>query len=449
MEFLQDAMIKLYRDNVIGNGCTIETYNGERPLIYADWAATGRLYRTIEDKIINEVGQYYGNTHSVDSYVGRYINSTYERARRVLLRECGATEKYELLTGGAGATFALHRFQEILAVDKFGKVVVFISSFEHNTNYLTWLALGAEVVIVNADVNGNMNLNYLEESIKNYVDYDVIIGSFTACSNVTGIVTNYKEAIKVVRQYNGIGIVDYSAFAPHTTLDFSNEAIDAAYWGTHKFLGGPGGPGVLLYKKSLYQRESPSIPSGGTALWTDPKQRVIYHDEIYKREDPGTPAILQTIKAMMVHQLVNEMGAELIHLRESHFVNYLIKALVMNPCVHVFASSNLNRMPIISFVIDGLEYSTVTKALSDFYGIQARGGCSCAGIYAHELLSIDDCSSHEIFFQIKEGNHSKKPGWVRISFHAVMNREEITYIANSINEIAEHKVFFRNHYYEL
>ncbi|MCL1990491.1 MAG: aminotransferase class V-fold PLP-dependent enzyme [Defluviitaleaceae bacterium] len=446
MKYLQDKMIKPYRKSIIGINNVIQTHNGEKKLIYADWAASGRLYRTIEEKIINEIGSFYGNTHSNDSYIGRYINSVYEQARATVLDACKATEKYELLTGGSGATFALHRFQEIMSVDKVSQSVVFISSFEHNTNYLTWVALGAEVVIVDTDVNGVIDLNILEEALKKYVTYDLIIGSFTACSNVTGIVTNYVEAVRIIKKYNGIVVVDYSAMAPHASLDFSNGDIDAAFWGIHKFLGGPSGPGVLLFKPELYKCETPTIPAGGTVLWADPKQRFVFFDEISKREDPGTPAILQTVRAGLAHQLIDEIGSELMHLRESYFTNYLIDALTANSRIRVFAPKNLNRMPIISFVVNGLSYSIVTKALSDFYGIQARGGCSCAAIYAHELLKIDDHSSYDIHNQVKDGIYGNKPGWVRISLHATMTQKEVKYIADAINEIATNQNFFFNKY---
>jgi len=446
MRYLDDEIIKPYRENIIGINCTIQTYNGEKPLIYADWAASGRLYRSIEEKICNEVGPFYGNTHSSDSYIGRYINSTYEFARKTLLQECKALGEYELLTGGTGATFALHRFQEILSIDKMKKVVVFITNCEHNTNYLTWIVLGAEVVILKTDEVGAVDLAHLEKELENYLAYDLIIGSFSACSNVTGITTNYVEATKIIKQYGGITVVDYSAIAPHMPLDFSSGVVDAAYWGVHKFLGGPGGPGVLLFKPHLYKRKVPTIPAGGTVLWTDPKQRAVFFDEIGKREDPGTPAILQTVKAAMAHQLISEMGLELMYSRESYFVKYLINELASNPNIYVFHANNMNRMPIVSFAINGLAYAVVAKALSDFYAIQSRAGCSCAGVYAHDLLDIDSHRSNEIYSQIRIGNYENKPGWTRISLHATMKSEEIKYIAVAINEIASNKDYFEKHY---
>jgi len=446
MNFLNDEVVKSYRDNTIGNGCVIKTFNGEKPLIYADWAASGRLYRPIEERICNEIGKFYGNTHSDDSYIGKYINSVYESARKTILYECKASEEYELLTGGANATFSLHRFQEILSIDKVNKVVVFISGYEHNSNYLTWISLGAEVIIIRPDKNGDIDLDFLDNTLKEYGAYDLIIGSFTACSNVTGITTNYIEAIKVIKRHSGIGIVDFSAIVSHKSLDFTDGVVDAAYWGSHKLLGGPGGAGVLVFKKELYRRKTPTIPSGGTVLWADPKKRALYYDEIYKREDPGTPAILQTVRAEMAHRLISEMGSELMHFREAYFMKYLINTLSANPHIHVFALNNKNRMPIISFTVDDITYDAVTKSLSDFYGIQSRGGCSCAAVYAHELLNISEHYSNILHNQIKKGNCHNKPGWVRISLHATMKKEEIEYISNAINEIADNRGYFSNQY---
>ena len=410
MDYMQDKFVDAYRKNVVGCDRKIYTRDGEKTLVYADWAASGRLYRPIEEKICDEVGPFYGNTHSIDSHIGRHINSVYEQARATILNACNAVEKYELIIGGSGATFALHRFQEIMSISTIDKVVVFISRYEHNTNYLTWISLRAEVVILDSDINGNMNLNFLEEQLKKYVVYDLIIGSFTACSNVTGIMTNYIEAAKIVKEYNGIGIVDYSTLAPHTVLDFSDGVIDAAYWGIHKFLGGPSGPGILLFKTELYKREIPTIPSGGTVLWADPAQRVVFFDEISKREDPGTPAILQTVRASLAHLLISEIGGDFIYLRELHFSKYLINALMNTESIHVFLANHLNRKPIVSFIIDGLSHNIVTQILSDFYGIQARSGCSCATIYAHELLNINDDYSNTIYQQMKSGNYKNKPG---------------------------------------
>ena len=446
LEFLNDREIESYLKNVIGNKHFFSTELGRKRMIYADWAASGRLYRPIEEKICNEIGPLYGNTHSSDSYIGRYINSSYEMARKELMNLCNATKGYELLLGGSGATYALHRFQEIMAIKEIKNVLVFISSHEHNSNYLTWIALKAKVIIIPTSILGIIDLDILEGELKNYINYDCVIGSFIASSNVTGIETNYIEAVKLVKYYGGIGVVDYSAMAPHTQMDFSDSLVDVAYWGTHKFLGGPGGPGVLLFKTEIYQRETPTIPAGGTVLWTDPEQRAIYINEISKREDPGTPAILQTLRATMVHQLINEIGVSTIDIRESGFVKYLISTLSVHPSIHVFAEEQLDRKPIISFIIKGLNYSIVTKALSDYYGIQVRGGCSCAGIFSHELLEINKKESNEIYQQIINGNYDKKPGWVRVSLHAVMRKKDVEYIADSVYEIASKKDFFRQKY---
>jgi len=442
MEFLKDNVIKTFRDNTIGIDCVINTPCGEKPLLYADWAASGRLYRSIEERICNEFGPLYGNTHSNDSYIGKHINSAYEYAKESLLRECGAYGKYEIIIGGAGATFALHRFQEIMSINQRDKVIVYISGFEHNTNYLTWIALGAKVVIIETNKDGVMDLDVLENSLVDNKSFDLIIGSFIAYSNVTGIGTNYVDAVKTVKRHGGIGIVDYSVAAPHVPIDLSNGVVDVAYWGVHKLLGGPGGPGILLFKPSIYQRKIPSIPAGGTVFWTDPKQRAVYIDRIDVREDPGTPSILQAIKAAFAHQLINEISPKLMHSRETYFVKYLIKELASNPLIHVFSENNMDRMPIVSFTIIGMEYPTIVKSLSDFYGIQSRGGCSCAGTYAHDLLEINSQLSDKLYYQMKTGNYGIKLGWVRISLHAVMKKEEIEYISCAINEIAYNRGFY-------
>jgi len=326
-----------YRKKTIGIDYAYETHYGTKILIYADWAASGRLYKDIEDYLVNNIAVLYGNTHSVDNYIGEFINDSYNNAKEIIKKHVNANEDYVVLTVGYGMTAAIDRLHEIMELknrrfyrNTADKPVVFLTQMEHHSNYTTWLELDVDVEILEQDKNGKPSIDYLEALLKKYNGRKVKIGSFTACSNVTGIKTDYYEMARLMHKYNGFCFVDFSASAPYVNIDVkanSDEALDAIFFSPHKFLGGPGSSGVLVFNKKLYKRKSPTIPGGGSILWTNPWGGRRYINDINTREDSGTPGILQTIKASLAISLKDKIKVKYIEKREKDILTYLFYQL--------------------------------------------------------------------------------------------------------------------------
>jgi len=279
----------------------------------------------------------------------------------------------------------------------------------------------------------------LENLLKQYADRPMKIGSFTACSNVTGIKTDYYEFAEIMHRHGGFCFVDFAASAPYVDIDMHPEnpdqRLDAIMFSPHKFLGGPGSSGVLIFNKKLYHNKIPDHPGGGTVTWTNPWGEHRFFEDIEIREDGGTPGFLQTIRTALAIEVKEAMGTDKIQQREEEIVDLLCQELSQIPEVNVLHSSNKNRLCVVSFYIIDIHYNLIVRLLSDRFGIQTRGGCSCAGTYGHILLGVDHDTSCAITNMIDEGDLSLKPGWVRISMHPTSTDEEVRYIAESIQKI--------------
>jgi selenocysteine lyase/cysteine desulfurase len=286
-----------------------------------------------------------------------------------------------------------------------------------------------------------VDIAQLEELLKKYQDRPLKIGSFTACSNVTGIQTPYHQLAKIMHQYGGICCIDFAASGPYVQINMHPEdpleKLDAIFFSPHKFLGGPGSSGVLVFDSRLYTNQVPDHPGGGTVTWTNPWGEHKYHEEIELREDGGTPGILQAIRTALCLNLKEKMGVENILNREKEQLNLLFSHLEEIPSLHILDGHIKNRIGIVSFSIENIHYNLIVRILNDRYGIQVRGGCSCAGTYGHYLYQIDKKTSKQIMDKINQGDQSLKPGWVRFSLHPVMTNEEINIFANALREIAE------------
>jgi len=268
------------------------------------------------------------------------------------------------------------------------------------------------------------------------------IGSFTACSNVTGILTPYRELARIMHEHGGFCFVDFAACAPYLRIDMhpSNEAekLDAVFFSPHKFLGGPGSSGVLIFDSEMYNLNAPDQPGGGTVLWTNPWGEYRYASDIEVREDGGTPGFLQAIKAALAVELKEQMGYDKLANREKEIVARMFRELRTIPGLRILAENIEDRLGIISFYFEKIHYNLVIQLLNDRFGIQTRGGCSCAGTYGHYLLQVDRLQSKEITDRIDKGDLSTKPGWVRLSLHPITTDEEVEFIADSLREIAKH-----------
>jgi len=386
----------------------------------------------------------------------------YQYAHRVIKNHVNAGENDVIITTGSGMTSVLAKFQRILGLkipEKLSpycalpideKPVVFITHMEHHSNQTPWLESLCDVVVIEPDENIFVNPENLRKQLRRYGNRKMKIGSFSACSNVTGIITPYHELAAIMHEHGGYCFVDFAASAPYTDIDMhpADEAkkLDAIFFSPHKFLGGPGSSGVLIFDKKLYKNRIPDHPGGGTVLWTNPWGEHSYFDDIEIREDGGTPGFLQAIRTALCIRLKEQMNVQKIHEREEELIARAFEGLRKIPTLHILADNDLKRIGVFSFFIDGVHHNLIVKLLNDRYGIQVRGGCSCAGTYGHFLLNVDRDTSHRITEKINRGDLSEKPGWVRLSIHPTMTDSELELILKAIAEVAENAERWANDY---
>ena len=439
-----------FRENTIGRDQYFEGPFGRKKIIYADWIASGRLYSPIEELLQKEVFPFVANTHTETNTTGATMNIALHKAMDVIKDSVGANNDDVIISAGAGMTMLINKFQRILGLKihekyqdqiKIGnRPIVFVTHMEHHSNQTTWIETIAEVHLIPHNKEGKVDLVSFEKLISEYKYRETIITAVTSCSNVTGVFTPYHEIAEITHKYNGFCFVDFACSAPYIDINMHPEKetqyLDAIYFSPHKFLGGPGSTGILIFNKELYTNNIPDNPGGGTVDWTNPWGEHKYVEDIEAREDGGTPAFLQSIKTALCMNLKNEMGVENIIKREHELHNLLWDRLLNIKNVNVLADNISDRLNVYSFYIDDCHYNLVVQLLNDRYGIQTRGGCSCAGTYGHYLLDVDINFSHEITDQINKGDLTFKPGWVRMSLHPTMTDEEVLFIVNAIEELA-------------
>ena len=313
---------------------------------------------------------------------------------------------------------------------------------EHHSNPTSWFETLCDVVVLDPDENLLIDLDHLRDQLKKYKERRFKIGSFTAASNVTGIETPYHEMAKIMHEFGGLCFVDFAMSAPYADIDMHPpdpmEKLDAIFFSPHKFLGGPGASGVLIFDSSLYHREVPDNPGGGTVTWTNPWGEFRYINDIEIREDGGTPGILQGIRAALAIELKEKMGVPRIRKREEEVVKIAFAELKKIPQVKILADNSEERLGCISFYIKDVHYNLIVKLLSDRFGVQVRGGCACAGTYGHYLLHVSYEQSKSITNLIDLGDFSTKPGWVRLSLHPTMTDNELYYTLDAIKQIVKH-----------
>lgn len=451
-----------FRNNIIGINNNVITPFGEKKLIYADWVASGRLYKPIEDKLLSDFYPYVGNTHSETSFTGTLMTRSYHLAHSIIKKHCNANENDVIINAGFGMTAVVNKFQRILGLkvceqlSKYTQIpssdrpVVFITHMEHHSNHTSWLESIADVEVIRPTEEGLVDYEYFEELLIKYKNKKFKIGSFTAASNVTGIQPDYHKMAKLIHKYDGYCFVDFAAAAPYVKInmhpDDPLEKLDAVFFSPHKFLGGPGTSGVLIFDKNLYNRNVPDHPGGGTVDWTNPWGEYKYVNDIEAREDGGTPGFLQAIKTALAIKLKEQMGVENILKREEELIKITFNEFKKISKLHILAQNEEHRLGIISFYVEDLHYNLICKLLNDRFGIQMRGGCSCAGTYGHYLLHVDPSRSKRITDKINQGDLSEKPGWVRLSLHPTMTNDELYYIIDAINQIIKYGKSWANDY---
>lgn len=443
-----------YREQIVGINQKIATpYHDSIAITYADWTASGRMYAKIEERFQEVILPMVANTHTDTNDTGQAMTYAYHKAKQIIKQHVGATEDDVLISASSGMTgvvnklqrilgFKIHEsFRQLVKLDEENVPIVLITHMEHHSNQTSWLETIGEVEIVPPDENGLVSISNFEKALQKYASRKTKIAAITSCSNVTGIVTPYMDIAALMHQHEGLCFVDFACSAPYIDInmhedDEAGRHLDAIYFSPHKFLGGPGSSGVVVFSKKLYHNTIPDTPGGGTVDWTNPWKGHKYVDDIEAREDGGTPAFLQTIRTAMCCQLKDEMGVVNILKREHEILDIIWEQLVGIPNLHILAEENKDRLGVISFYIDGLHYNVGVKMLNDRFGIQTRGGCSCAGTYGHFLLNVDPEKSNKITSKINMGDCSLKPGWIRMSIHPTHTNQEIHYILDGIKQLA-------------
>ena len=454
-----------FRKNIIGIDQDFLSPFGEKKILYTDWTASGRLYRPIEEKLMNDFGPFVANTHTETTVSGTAMTKAYHKARHIIKNHVNADANDILITDGTGMTGVVNKFQRILGLKvpenlkDFIKIpaekrpIVFISHMEHHSNQTSWLETIADVVVIPATEDGLFSIENLADLLTTYKHRPFKIASITSCSNVTGIRTPYHEVAKMMHQHNGLCFVDFACSGPYVPIDMhpakdSESYLDAIFFSPHKFLGGPGTSGVLIFNKKLYQNLVPDNPGGGTVAWTNPWGEHKFIDNIEDREDGGTPGFMQVIKVALAIQLKEKMGTDNILRREHELVDYIFAELGSVPNIKILAGQHRDRLGVISFYIDDLHFNLGVKMLNDRFGIQTRGGCSCAGTYGHFLLHVDQETSNQLIDEISLGDLIRKPGWIRMSVHPTTTTAEIEMVCESIKSLAaNHEVWAKEYTY--
>ncbi len=454
-----------FRKNIVGIDQTFISPYGEQKIVYGDWIASGRLYEPIESKISKIIGPFVGNTHTETSETGIRMTQAYHKSHQLIKENVNAGPNDVIITAGSGMTAVINKFQRILGLKYCGKVsgkscivererpVVFITHMEHHSNQTSWYETNADVVVVEPGEGLLVEPENLRKALEEYKARPFKIGSFSACSNVTGVRTPYGEMARIMHEYGGVCFIDFAASAPYDKIDMHPEdpmeKLDAVMFSPHKFLGGPGSSGVLVFDASMYKNEVPDQPGGGTVDWTNPWGKYKYVDDIEAREDGGTPGFLQSIRTALCFVLKDQMGIENMKKREEELLERAFNGLDEISGLRILADNVRDRLGVISFYIDNIHYNLVVQILNDKYGIQTRGGCACAGTYGHFLLEVSYEQSQEIIDKINHGDLSDKPGWVRWSLHPTMTDAEVDLMIFALKDIVANIDFYKDDYYHV
>jgi selenocysteine lyase/cysteine desulfurase len=463
------TLLTRIQESVIGDDRMMEGPFGPVPVTYADYTASGRSLSFVEDFLRNEVLPRYANTHSESSGTGLQTTRLREDARSIIRTAVNGDDDTKVIFVGSGSTGAIDKLVGILGLrlpreldDRYElaaqipaeqRPVVFIGPFEHHSNELPWRESIADVVTIHEDTDGHIDLAQLADELRIYADRPLKIGSFSAGSNVTGIITDTNAVTRLLHEHGALAFWDFAAAAPYVDIQMNPREVegapvdpaerkDALFLSPHKFIGGPGTPGVLVVSSKLLTNAVPVVVGGGTVSYvgTDGHR---YLTNLEHREEAGTPAIIESIRAGVVFQLKDAVGLDTILAYEHDFLRRAIAAWNDHPSVKLLGNPSAQRLSIVSFMVKRpggryLHHNAVVSILNDVFGIQSRGGCSCAGPYGHRLLGIDSAQSHEIEKEVVLGCEGIKPGWVRVNFNYFISEEAFRYIVQAVAMVAEH-----------
>ncbi len=459
-----ERLIETIRASIIGDDHALDGPYGTRRMTYADYTASGRSLSFLEDFLREQVMPLYANTHTETSGTGRQTTAFREEARAIIHRAVNAGPDDVVIFTGSGATGAINKLIDVMnlripndlderyhfreQIPAAERPVVFIGPFEHHSNELPWRESIADVVVIREDADGHIDRDHLEEELLRHADRRLKIGSFSAASNVTGIASDTKAIAALLHRYGAYSFWDFAAAGPYVELEMNVCPTkeqepgcykDAMFISPHKFIGGPGTPGLLIAKRHLFANTVPAAPGGGTVAYVNTEEHRYLADPVH-REEGGTPAIIESIRAGLVFQLKEAVGAETIRNLEEVFIRRAIASWQSNPNLVILGNKDAWRLSIVSFVVKHkgsyLHHNFVVALLNDLFGIQARGGCSCAGPYGHRLLGIDLDTSKEFEREIVRGCEGIKPGWVRVNFNYFLSETQFDFLVEAIHLVA-------------
>lgn len=470
-------LLSYVEKNIIGSETSFDGPFGEKRVIYCDYTASGRPVRFIEDYISQHVHPLYANTHTTTGLMARQTTQFRKEARQLIKSSVNAGEDDVLIFCGSGTTGAVNKLVSALKLKAGGKnTVVFVGPYEHHSNILPWKESGAQVERIKDTKSGHIDCEDLDKKLRKHKKKSRrLIGCFSAASNVTGIISDTHEVAAKLHEHGALSFWDYATAGPYLKIDMNptsdngeNFSKDAVYLSPHKFVGGVGTPGILIAKKHVFLNEVPDAVGGGTVVYVT-RETHHYSSDIEEREEGGTPAIVESIRAGLTFKLKDSIGADIIEEREEELTRTAFGRWKRNGNIIILGSSRASRLPIFSFLITHppsgkvLHHDFVAVLLNDLFGIQARGGCACAGPYAQDLLGIDeDLAQKFVHFLVTDREKNEtlkkkkrnkkqsnaepgiertveimKPGFVRLNLPFFFSEEAIDYILTAVEMVAK------------